>query len=99
ARPFTHGFEVYLERATLAYELGAQPLTLLPAQGGPQRPALEGGGDDLTAFAAELQAAADGVAAGREPDLLSGALARDPLVLCHKEAESVRSGRAVDVSL
>ncbi len=33
ARPFVHGYEIYLERATLVYESGTCPLTLLPARG------------------------------------------------------------------
>jgi predicted dehydrogenase len=96
AREFVHGYEIYLERATLVYESGATPLTVL-AGGKSEQPALEGGGDPITAFAAELQAAVDGVAAGKEPDLLSGQLARDALVLCHKECESVRGGTVVAV--
>ena len=52
----------------------------------------------ITAFATEIQTAVDGVTAGKEPDLLSGQLARDALVLCHKECESVRTGRAVAVA-
>src|SRR3954470_7288464 len=93
-REFVHGFEVYFEKATLVCESGVQPLTVLPAGGGSERPAL-GDGDPLAGFAAELQAAVDGVAAGRAPDLLSGALARDALVLCHKEVESVKTGNPV----
>ncbi|HEY1377891.1 MAG TPA: Gfo/Idh/MocA family oxidoreductase, partial [Gemmataceae bacterium] len=86
-REFVHGFEVYFEKATLVCESGVQPLTVLPAGGGPERPAL-GDGDPITGFAAELQAAVDGVRAGRAPDLLSGQLARDALVLCHRECDS-----------
>lgn len=96
-RPFTHGFEVYLEKASLIYSAGGPPLTLLTADGKATQPALAGGGDPLAAFTDELQAAADGVRAGVEPDLLSGQLARDALVLCHREIESVKSGRAVAV--
>ena len=62
-----------------------------------ERPALEGGGEDTAAFTAELQTAADGVRDGKLPDLLSGTLARDALVLCHKEIESAKSGRTVAV--
>jgi predicted dehydrogenase len=97
AREFVHGYEIYLERATLTYESGTSPLTVLHADGRSERPALAGGGDATTAFTAELQAAVDGVRAGREPDLLSGKLARDALVLCHRECESVRTGRVVAV--
>jgi predicted dehydrogenase len=96
-RPFVHGFEIYLEKATLLYDSGGTPLTLLTADGKSTQPQLAGGGDPLTSFAAELQAAVNGVAAGKAPDLLSGQLARDALVLCHREIESVKTGHAVPV--
>jgi predicted dehydrogenase len=97
-RPFVHGYEIYLERATLVYESGTAPLTVLTADGASERVALSGGDDATTAFTAELQAAVDGVQAGRAPDLLSGQLARDALVLCYRECDSVRSGQAVAVN-
>ncbi len=97
-RPFVHGFEIYLEKATLTFESGACPLTLLTADGKVDKPQIAGGGDDTAAFTLELQAAVDGVRAGRAPDLLSGQLARDALVLCHRECDSVRTGRAVAVA-
>jgi len=93
-RPFVHGYEIYLEKATLVFDGG--PLTLLTEDGGKEFPPLTGD-DPLGAFTAEIDAAADGVRAGKGPDLLSGQLARDALVLCHKECESVRTGRAVAV--
>jgi len=96
-RAFAHGYEIYLERATLVYDSGGTPLTLLTADGKAEQPQLAGRGDPLAAFADELQAAMDGVAAGKEPDLLSGRLARDALVLCHRECESVKTGRPVAV--
>jgi predicted dehydrogenase len=97
-RPFVHGYEIYLEKATLIYESGTCPLTVLTADGKSEQPKLAGGDDATTAFTAEIQAAVDGVKAGKEPDLLSGKLARDALVLCHKECESVRTGLAVAIS-
>jgi predicted dehydrogenase len=96
-REFVHGYEIYLEKATLVYESGTCPLTVLTADGKAEQPKLAGGGEATTAFTAELQAAVDGVRAGREPDLLSGKLARDALVLCHKECESVKKGEVVTV--
>ena len=96
-RPFVHGYEIYLERATLIYDSGGPALTLLTADGKSAQPALTGGGDPLSAFADELQAAVEGVMSGKEPDLLSGKLARDALVLCHREIESVKTGKAVAV--
>ena len=68
---------------------------MLTADGKARAPKLRGGGDELAAFTAEIQAAADGVASGKEPDLLSGKLARDALVLCHKEIQSVQTGKPV----
>jgi predicted dehydrogenase len=97
-RQFVHGYEIYLEKATLVYESGATPLTVLTADGKSEQPKLAGGDDATASFTAEIQAAVDGVAAGREPDLLSGRLARDALVLCHKECESVRRGEPVAVA-
>jgi predicted dehydrogenase len=96
-RPFVHGFEIYLERATLIYDSGGIPLTVLTADGKTTQPALAGGGDALSAFTDELQTAVEGVKTGREPDLLRGQLARDALVLCHRECESVKTGRCVSV--
>lgn len=96
-RPFVHGYEIYLEKASLIYDSGGPPLTLLTADGKSEQPKLAGGGDPLAAFADEIQAAVNGVTAGKEPDLLSGKLARDALVLCHREIESVKTGKPVVV--
>lgn len=96
-REFTHGFEIYLERATMMYESGPQALTVLTEDGKITQPEIPGGGDPTAAFTAELQAAVDGVTSGNEPELLSGKLARDALVLCRKECESVKTAKAVDV--
>lgn len=97
-RPFVHGFEIYLEKATLVYDSGGTALTLLTADGQSHQPALNGGGDPIAAFTCEIQTAVDAVRSGNEPDLLSGTLARNALVLCHKECESVKTGRIVTMS-
>jgi predicted dehydrogenase len=96
-RPFVHGFEIYLEKATILYDSGGTPLTVLTADGKSKLSKLKAGHDPVSGFTAEIQAAVDGVLAGKEPDLLSGQLARDALVLCHKECQSVRTGKAVVV--
>jgi predicted dehydrogenase len=98
AREFVHGYEIYLEKATLTYESGTCPMTVLHADGKTEQPALGSGDDATAAFTAEIQTAIEGVREGREPDLLSGKLARDALVLCHRECESVRTGKIVTVS-
>lgn len=94
-RPFVHGFEIYFEKATLLLESGVLPLTVLSSDGKSTQPALAGGGDPIDGFTKELQAAVDGVAAGKAPDLLTGQLARDALVMCYKECESVKTGKIV----
>jgi predicted dehydrogenase len=96
-RMFVHGYELYLEKATLVYESGTVPLTVYRADGKAEQPPLAGG-EALAGFTQEIQAAVDGVAGGQEPKLLSGQLARDALVLCYRECESVRSGAAVAVA-
>ena len=96
-RPFIHGYEIYLEKATLAYSSGGPPLTVFTPDGKATNPQLPGGGDPIAAFTAEIQAAVEGVRTGKEPDLLRGQLARDALVLCHRECESVRTGKAVSI--
>ncbi|HZV03746.1 MAG TPA: Gfo/Idh/MocA family oxidoreductase [Gemmataceae bacterium] len=96
-REFVHGYELYLEKATLLYESGTQPLTVLTEDGKIKQPKLKGSTEATAAFTAELQAAVEGVKRGREPDLLSAKLARDALVLCQKECQSVLSGNAVTV--
>jgi predicted dehydrogenase len=96
-RPFVHGFEIYLEKATLAYNSGGTPLTVY-TPGGKAPPPDLGDGDPITSFAAEIGAAVEGVRSGREPDLLRGGLARDALALCQRECQSVRTGQAVSVN-
>ena len=94
ARPFVHGFEIYLEKATLVHESGTKPLAVLHADGTTEPPQLAGG-DPVAAFTTEIQAAMDGVKAGKAPDVLSGQLARDALVMCLKECESVKTSQPV----
>lgn len=96
-RPFVHGYQIYLEKATLSYDSGGTSLTVFTADGKSSTPELLGGGDPIAAFANELQAAVDAVRSGKEPDLLSGKLARNALVMCHREIESVKTGAAVNI--
>jgi predicted dehydrogenase len=97
SRPFVHGFELYLEKATLAYESGTSPLTVFTGNAKAKQPRLRGTTDPIAAFAAEIQSAVEAVASGRESHYLNGKLARDALALCHKECQSVRTGKAVAI--
>ena len=104
-RAFSHGFEIYLEKATLLYEfatLGGQPatsmpLTLLTEAGEVQQVDL-GEMGPIDAFTDEIQYAVDAIEGGYEPTALSAVGARDALALCYKEAESVKTGQIVSVS-
>jgi predicted dehydrogenase len=104
-RPFAHGFEVFLEGATLSFgsaNLGGEPIVSTPLSvilpdGTVERPAL-GSGDPVDAFTAELEVAVGAVATGAEAPALAGDLARRALVLCHAEIESVLTGRVVAVA-
>jgi predicted dehydrogenase len=93
-RPFTHGYEAYFENATLFYEAGS-PLTLFTAEARSE-PTLASA-DPVDSFVAEIGAAVAAVETGKEPDLLSGELARDALAMCLAEQESVRTWKAVEL--
>ena len=95
-RQFVHGFELYFEKATLSFNSGGVPLTVFTPDGKSEQPKL-GDVDPVASFAAEIQTAVDAVKSGEMPPLLSGQLARDALVLCFKEIESVKSGKVVAV--
>ena len=104
-RPFTHGFEIYLDEATLAFEfanLGGQgqvamPLTVIRPTG-PWNVPSSGSGDPIDGFVRELTVAVEAVATGRPAIQLSGELARQALRLCLAEIESVRTGRVVELA-
>ena len=109
---FGHGFEVYLEEATILYDAGTignewvvdRPLTLVTGDGRaegpdlPSEPKPDPDGDWCAAFTSELQVAVDAVSGSGEPGALSGQLARDALKLCAAEAESIRTKTAVNLS-
>ena len=103
-RAFSHGFEIYLEKATLLYDFStlageastAVPLTLLNDKGEVEQVDL-GDVDPIDAFVGELQYAVDAIDWENEPTALSGVGARDALLLCYKEAESVRTGQVVAI--
>jgi predicted dehydrogenase len=101
---FAHGFEIFLEKATLMYSAGTlggewcadRPLTVV-ANGKAKQPKLKGGSEWCSAFTAELQMAVDAVKSGQVPALLSAETARAALKMCHAEAKSIGSGKAVRV--
>ena len=102
-RPFAHGYEIFLEKATLKFEyanLGrdhvAYPLTVILPDGKTETPTLEGG-DAITAFANEIGVAVNNVSGGEHNSMLDGALAQLALKLSKAEIESVKTGKPVAV--
>jgi hypothetical protein len=53
--------------------------------------------DSITAFAAEITEVVRTIKANRPSALLDGDLARDAIILCHKQTESVKKGRPVRI--
>ena len=100
-RPFVHGYEIYLEKATLLFDsggvikepAGAVPLTVLTEDGKVKRPKL-GSGD---AFVDELKEVIRCVRTAAPSPLLAGQLACDAIILCHKQTQSVQRRRTVKV--
>ncbi|MDH7568558.1 MAG: Gfo/Idh/MocA family oxidoreductase [Armatimonadota bacterium] len=90
---FEHGYDVYLERATLRHNsLDEVPVTLYTPDGKtrPEIPQVDG-------FVGEIGYAVRCLKEGREPELLSGQSARDSLYLALKEVEAVKRGGRVAV--
>jgi predicted dehydrogenase len=102
-RSFTHGYEIYLERATLFFEFASlttgpshTPVTVLTDTGRILRPKL-GSGDPCDGFVAELNEMARAVKLGKPSPLLDGQLARDALVIGQRETQSLVKRKPVRV--
>jgi len=103
-RPFTHGFEIQLEKATLVFEFAvidgepvtAFPLTVLGPRGKVTRPKL-GSGDPVEGFVKEIQEVSKAIREDQRSPVLDGQLAADALRLCQKQTLSVQRGKAVRV--
>jgi predicted dehydrogenase len=103
-RPFTHGYEIYLEKATLLFDFAvidgepvlAMPVTVLTADGRVERPQLSAG-DAITPFENELTEVIRAVESGIPSPLLAGDLARDAVVICQKETEAVATGNRIEI--
>lgn len=94
-RPFTHGYEVHFEKATVLCEsFMGMNVTVLNEKGGVEKPQLPDLGE-IGAFVNELTEATTAVSSGKKSAMLDGTLANDALVLCHKEIESILSNSRV----
>ena len=95
-RPFTHGYEVIFEKATVQFEFagfddGAEtmPVKILHEDGTIERPDM-GSGDPTEAFLDELELVADVLSGTKRPGSLDGLLAADALKICEMELASIR---------
>ncbi|MDP2895766.1 MAG: Gfo/Idh/MocA family oxidoreductase [bacterium] len=103
-RPFTHGFEIYLERATLLFDAAsigkdwvvAYPLTVFADDGELLRPTLSST-DPCDPFVAEIKEVLHCIRTRKPSRLLAAQLACDAIVLCDKQTESLQRRRAVKV--
>ena len=94
ARGFTHGYEVSFERATVQFEFAgyadgstnAIPVTIMHADGSVERPQL-GDGDPVSAFVAEIDAAAKSVDQNEHSMILDASIAADALLICEMQQE------------
>lgn len=100
-RPFTHAYEIHLEQATMHFDFAAfgdvaelMPLKIVTNTGKVIRPAL-GEGDPVRGFEGEIKEVVRSITSGERSAILSGELARDAIVLCHKQTESVRKGKSI----
>lgn len=103
-RPFEHGFEIHLEKATLAFDfavIGKEgkylcPPTLFDNRGHVQHPEL-GEGDPLDGFQAEIREVVGCLRKNTESSILNPQLASDAIRLCQKQTESLKKGKSVKV--
>lgn len=104
-RPFTHGFEIHLEKGTLFFEsafIGGEgkvfkPLTLLDSKGNVKPIPMGKAGDDVTAFEAEIKEVMSSLKKNAPSKLLGADLARDAIILCQKQADSVKGRKKVKI--
>ena len=92
ARPFTHGYEVSFEKATVQFEFAAYadgstaviPVTVMNDDGSFEQPDL-GDGDPVNAFVHEIDAAARCVDQGEISPILDANAAADALKICEMQ--------------
>ncbi len=94
-RPFTCGFEIHFEKATLLFDVFMNmPVTVLTADGKVEQPKLPEG-DEVDFFAGELKEAYQAVKNETPSSMLDGQLARDALVMCHRQIDSIQKQKQI----
>jgi predicted dehydrogenase len=105
-RPFNHGFEIHLEKATICFEFAAHSdeaesiqLKVLHEDGSVERPENLGDPDPVFAFVREMNEVAQSVTEDRDSLSLSGQLARDAIAICEAEERSLASQELVALQM
>ena len=92
---FEHGYDIYLQRATLQYNnLFTGDRVWTYTEDGARKEVLPTGKD---AFLTEMQHAVNCLGMGMQSDIISGAQGREALRVCLKEQNAALSGRTVRV--
>ncbi len=108
ARPFCHAYEIYLERATLQFELAAYSdgvekieAKLLKSGDGDEAQIIErlviDDVDAVDAFESEVKEVRDSILNGTASSVLDGALARDAIAICEAQEASIKSNSLVTI--
>jgi predicted dehydrogenase len=106
-RPFTHGFELHFEQATMQFEFAAYdhgqstvPLRIIPRYGESFAPSDEdigAGSDEISAFQAEIDEVAECISSGRPSPILDGKLAADAIRIANAIQASVKTGTEASI--
>ena len=104
-RPFDHGFEIHLEKATLLFQfavIGDEakylcPPTILDDRGKAKLAKMPDGDPMMNAFKAELKAVARSVTTGDKNNVLGGDLARDAIAICQAQTKSLLQGKTTSL--
>lgn len=103
-RPFTHGFEIQLDRATIQFEYAAlesgdqlMPLKVIDDDGKVSLVTIENA-DPVQAFISEIRDVVAAVNTGTASPILAGELARDAIRICQAESDSVKNKRPIRVN-
>ena len=100
-RPFDHGFEIHLEKATLLFQfavIGDEakylcPPTILDGKGKAKLAKMPDGDPMMNAFEAELKAVARSITTGNQNNVLGGDLAGDAIAICQAQTKSLLQGK------
>ena len=102
-RPFNHGFEIHMEKATLQFEFAAlesgaeaMPLKILKSDGSIEYPEI-GDSDPVHAFVTEIQEVKNAIASETVSPILSGSLARDAIRMCEAQSKSINKNELVAI--